>query len=66
MLAVVKQGLGCDFDRLQELANEHRTLRRMLGHGGWIESGSEFQLQTLIDNVSLLSPELLSKVNDVN
>ena len=63
VLAVLKQGLGCDYDRLQELANEHRTVRRMLGHGDWTESEHEYQLQTLIDNVSLLSPEFLSKVS---
>ena len=32
VLAVLKQGLGCDFDRLQELANKHITVREMLGH----------------------------------
>jgi len=33
VLAVLKQGLGCDFDRLQELANQHGAVRDMLGHG---------------------------------
>ncbi len=28
VLGVVKQGLGCDFDRLQELANQHIPIRR--------------------------------------
>ncbi len=28
MLGVVKQGLGCGFDRLQELANQHIPIRR--------------------------------------
>ena len=32
VMGVVKQGLGCDFDRLHERMNEHRTLRRFLGH----------------------------------
>ena len=30
VMGVVKQGLGCDFDRLHELENGHRTLRRLL------------------------------------
>ena len=63
VLAVVKQGLGCDYDRLQELANEHMTLRQMLGHGDWMEQKYQYQLQTLIDNVSLLTPELLAQVS---
>ncbi len=33
VLGVLKQGLGCDFDRVQELANQHRTVREFLGHG---------------------------------
>ena len=60
VLAIVKQGLGCDWDRLCELANEHQTLRRMMGHG-WL--GRQYEMQTVIDNVSLLSPSLLVKVN---
>ena len=33
VLAILKQGLNCDYDRLAELANEHATLRQMLGDG---------------------------------
>ena len=32
VLAVLKQGLGCDFDRLREHANTHVVLRQLLGH----------------------------------
>ena len=32
VLGVLKDGLGCDYDRLRELANEHMTLRQMLPH----------------------------------
>ena len=32
VLAILKQGLGCDYDRLQELANRRQTVREMLGH----------------------------------
>ncbi len=56
VLGVVKQGIGCDFDRLQEPANEHRTIRRMMGHGSWDVD----EYQRLVDNVSLLTPELLA------
>ena len=64
VMGVVKQGLGCDFDRLHELVNEHRTLRRFLGHSQvWDEH--RYQYQTLVDNVSLLRPELLVEVNQL-
>jgi hypothetical protein len=35
VLGVVRLGLDADYDRLQELANQHRTLRWMLGHSEW-------------------------------
>ena len=30
VLGVLRLGLNCDYDRVMELANEHRTLREML------------------------------------
>lgn len=56
-LGVVKQGLGCDWDRLREHTNEHITRRKMLGHGGL--ERERYNRQSLVDNVSLLTPELL-------
>ena len=61
VLGVVKQGLGCDFDRLHDLANEHKTLRKFFGHPAI--SDKFYHYQTLVDNVSLLTPELLGKVD---
>ena len=61
VLGVVKQGLGCDFDRLLDLANHHTALRQFLGHD--IGDQKLYHYQTLVDNVSLLNPELLGKVN---
>ena len=60
VLAILKQGLGCDYNRLQELTNRHQTVREMLGHsdGFYMERTSHYQLQTLIDNVPLLRPQL--------
>ena len=61
VLGVVKQGLGCDFDRLHDLVNHHGTLRAFLGHGEFGDK-SYYEYQTVVDNVSLLTPELLSAV----
>ena len=63
VMGVVKQGLGCDFDRLHELANEHRAIREFLGH--CFEDDRRYHYQTLVDNVSLLNPKLLHKVNQL-
>lgn len=58
VLATLKQGLNCDFDRLQQYANHHDTVRQMLGHGDWADD-TKYPMQTLVDNISLLSAEKL-------
>ncbi|MCU7899785.1 MAG: ISNCY family transposase, partial [Candidatus Thiodiazotropha sp. (ex Lucinoma aequizonata)] len=32
VLGILRLGLNADYDRIQELANQHNTLRKMLGH----------------------------------
>ena len=61
VLGVLKQGLGCDFDRLHDLANHHQTIRSFLGHSDFGDE-TYYEYQTVVDNVSLLTPELLSAV----
>ena len=46
VLGCLRVGLNCDYDRLHELANEHKTVRAMLGHGSW-EDELQYKLQTL-------------------
>jgi hypothetical protein len=60
---VVRLDLNIDYDRLHELVNQHNTLREMLGHGAFDREG--YHYQTLKDNVSLLTPELLDKINQL-
>lgn len=60
---VVRLDLNCDYDHLLELVNEHNTLRAMLGHGPFDEH--IYRLQTLKDNVRLLTPELLDQINQL-
>ncbi len=62
VMGVLKQGLNCDYDRLQELANEHGKIQAFLGHSDWFEPGF-YELQNIRDNVELLTPELLREVN---
>ena len=64
VLAVVKQGLGCDFDRLHELANQHMAIRQFLGHAD-IGDKRRYHYQTLVDNVNPLTPKLLGEVNQL-
>lgn len=62
VLGVVRLGLNADYDRIQELANQHSTLRQMLGHGDWSDT-TQYKLQTLKDNLRLFTPEILDRIN---
>jgi hypothetical protein len=62
VLGVVRLGLNADYDRIQELANQHSTLRQMLGHGDWTDK-AQYKLQTLKDNLRLFTPEILDRIN---
>jgi len=61
VLGCLRLCLNADFDRLHELANQHRTLRLMLGIADWDDK--RFSLQTLKDNLALFTPELLARIN---
>ena len=60
VLGTMRVGINCDYDRLLELANEHATLRRMLGHGPLDEH--RYRL-TVRDNIALFTPEILDRIN---
>jgi transposase, IS5 family len=60
---VVRLDLNIDYDRLHELVNQHLTLREMLGHGTF--DRADYHYQTLKDNVSLFTPELLDQINQL-
>ncbi len=64
VLGVLRLGLNADYDRIQELANEHKSLRQMLGHSGWADE-KYYNLQTLKDNLRLFTPEILDRLNRV-
>ncbi len=62
VLGTLRTGLNADYDRLQELANQHNTVRKMLGHGDWADD-YRYPLQTLKDNLRLFTPEILDRIN---
>jgi len=62
VLGVMRLDLNCDYDRIHELSNSHLTLRKMLGHSDFYDE-TYYNLQTIKDNVSLLTPELLEQIN---
>lgn len=64
VFGVIRLNLNCDYDRLHEFANHHRTIRQMVGHGSFNDE-YEYKLQTLKDNVALLTPDILNRINEI-
>lgn len=64
VLGTLRLNGNLDYDKLQELANQHITLRQMLGHG-IMDMQHYYPLQTLKENVSLLTPEVLDEINQL-
>jgi IS5 family transposase len=62
VLGTLRLGLNADHDRIQELANQHTTIRQMLGHGDWADE-SQYSLQTIQENLRLFTPEILDRIN---
>ena len=64
VMGMLRLDLNWDYDRLLEQVNSHITIRQMLGHADLFDK-HRYNYQTVKDNVSLLAPELLDKVNQV-
>ena len=64
VMGVFRLDLNWDYDHLHGQVNNHKTLRQMLGHADIFDT-RYYHLQTIKDNVRLLTPELLDKINQV-
>jgi IS5 family transposase len=62
VLAAVRLGCNLDYDKLQDLAEQHRTLRLMMGIGDW-EDETDFDWRRIRDNLCLWRPQTLEKIN---
>ena len=60
----LRLNLNCDYDRLLELVNQHKTIRQMLGHG-LVDDDETYSLQTIRDNVQKFTPEVLDEINQI-
>jgi transposase, IS5 family len=64
VLGSLRLGLNIDYDRRHNTANEHLTVRRMLGHPGWAEADRDrYELQTIKDNLRLFTPAIWERIN---
>jgi transposase, IS5 family len=64
VLGTIRLICNWDYDKLQEIANNHLTLRRILGHG-LFDMDVRYPRQTLCDNIRWFTPEILDKINTV-
>src|SRR5664280_153633 len=62
VLGSLRVGLNTDYDRILELANQHNTLREMLGLGCF-DSDKRYRLQTLKDNIKLFTPAIMERIS---
>ncbi|NOQ36420.1 MAG: ISNCY family transposase [Methylococcaceae bacterium] len=62
VLGCLRVGLNTDHDRIQELANQHRTIREMLGFG-YFDNDVIYGLQTIKDNLKLFTPMIMERIN---
>ncbi len=64
VLGTIRLNCKWDYDKMQEIANNHMTLRRILGHG-LLDMETRYPRQTLCDNIRWFTPEILDKINKV-
>jgi len=62
VLAAVRLGCDLDYDKLQDLAEQHRALRQMMGIGDW-DDHTTFDWRRIRDNLTKIRPETLERIN---
>jgi IS5 family transposase len=62
VLAGVRLGCNLDYDKLQDLAEQHRALRHLMGIGDWCEN-SDFSWRRIRDNLCRLKPSTIEKIS---
>jgi hypothetical protein len=62
VLATLRLNCNWDYDKLQDIANNHKSVRDFLGHTGF-SSDQKYKLQTIKDNIRLFTPQVLDEIN---
>ncbi len=66
VLSQVRLCLNTSYDVLHNLANNHRSMRHLMGvEKGFGFEPLEFEYQNIYDNVSMLSDELIAEINRI-
>jgi hypothetical protein len=64
VLGTLRLDCNWDYDKVHEMANNHQKIRQMLGHAG-NDFYAIYSLQTIRDNLALLTPEILESINQI-
>mgnify|MGYP001823237499 FL=1 len=64
VLGTLRLNCNWDYDKVHDIANNHKNIRQMLGHREK-DFDSTYALQTIRDNVRLLTPEILDEINQL-
>lgn len=62
VLAAVRLGCNLNYDKLQDLAEQHRALRHIMGIGDWHDK-TDFGWRRIRENVCLLSRATVEKIS---
>lgn len=63
VLVLLQIGLKCDHDHLMELANNHSTVREVLGHGFFDKT--RYETMIIQNDLSLFDSDMLSEIKDI-
>ncbi len=64
VLAAVRLGCNLDYDKLQDLAEQHRALRQIMGIGDW-DQQTTFDWRRIRHNVTLIRRETIQQINQL-
>ncbi len=62
VLAAVRLGCNLDYDKLQDLAEQHRALRQIMGIGDW-DQQTTFDWRRIRDNITQVRPGTIERIN---
>ncbi len=62
VLASVRLGCNLDYDKLQDLSEQHHALRHIMGIGDWDEV-TNLSWRRIRDNICLLKPETIEQIS---
>ena len=62
VLSAVRLGCNLDYDKLQDLAEQHRALRQIMGVGDW-NPDNQFDWRRINDNIHKVQPDTIREIS---